>query len=795
MTLGPAPAAVAGALRRPGDLAWTLLVLFLVVASATMLALAVCGWFHWALVLAVALPSSGAAALVCQRQRVLLDSGGVWRFLLAAVLAAPLYAHPHEYLIGWDPGVYLNTGAMLARSGGLTLHETPTWRELSPEEKVLFHHRRPVRNDGFRDGAAPNFLHLYPAWVAFFIQAAGPGAGLWVNPLFGLLAPLLVFALVLALTRERSIAWITALLLLLNVNHIYFARFSTAEMVGASALAAAIIVILHGWRRNSMFWFTLGGPALVLTAAAKIDALPFIVLFLACLTVAAALRSDPRIRRLGGSTLLSLAFLFLYYRLQAWEYVQRVLGMYGAGVGVVAGAAGLVAASFLFVAFAVRLPARSNLAAALRRGGRYWRVAGSGSLPLALLAAAGIGIYRIRAAGQVALWDRWAIFAWVFTPIGVLLLAAGCLLWLRRGAPTAGARVGTWAAAVVVTIVTMSDPVWGSEPLHFWISRRLELVLIPLCCLFIATAVVRLAGAFPGGRLLAAGLLLLVIATPLRAASAWLGKGDQAGLLSLSRRLAAQFEPGDIVVCDIGWMASPLRFFWGVETFALQLDRDPAAVLAVVDRWIARGRRVYFLGTGEPVYHPERTFALRSRADFTLESLERLKGRLPRAWKAETVTVRLYEILPTPPPAAVVRAPLRIAVGNNLFGLGGGFDPPKYFTLESQRVFARNCRGRCVVHLPLPPAAQTPWLLRLRVDDLRAAPRAALQVRLTLDGSDMGVRGVAPGAQDLEFALPEARSTPAPGVGRLTLEFSDTGADGAPRLPAAAVVESVLLTH
>lgn len=811
MTSGYSAAVLAADSKRLADLAWTTLVLFLIAASAAMLALAVCGWFHWALVLATALPLSGAAARLCLRQGTLLDSRGVWYILIAAVLASPLYVHPHEYLNGWDPGIYLSTGAMLAGSGRLTHQESVPWRELSPGQKNLFIDRRSVRHDGFPDGKAPNFLHLYPTWVAFFIQLGGAGAGLWVNPLFGLLVPLLFFALTLALTRETAVAWIASVLLLLNINHIYFARFSTAEMVGTALLAAATLVIVHGWRRGSMFWLTLGGPALVLTAAAKIDALPFIILFLACLTADAALRSDPRTRRLGGSTLLSLVFLSLYYRMEAWEYVQRVLGMFGGGVWLVAGAACLVAAFFLFAVFAAGRPVGSSLAEALRRGGGFFRFAARGSLPLGLFAAAGIGLYRIRTAGQLFLWDRWAIFAWVFTPLGVLLLAAGCLLWLRRGAPTSGTRIGTWVAAVVVAIVTMSDPAWGKEPLHFWISRRLELVLIPLCCLFIAIALAQLGGAFRRGRLLAAGLLLLVVAPPLQGASAWLGKGDQAGMLNFTRRLAAQVEPGDLLVCDIGWLGSPLQFFRGVETFALQLDRDPAAVLEVVDRWRARGRRVYFLATGEPVYHPEHNFALRFQEDFAVESLERLKGRLPRAWTVKTIPVRLYEILPTPPPAVCLPAPTWIAVGNNLFGLGGGFDPPKYFTLDDPasgkertrspsrtgQVVARNCRGRCVIHVPLPPTAGTPWRLRLRVDDLRPAPLAALQVRLSLDGSDMGARVVAPGAQDLDFALPETRkpSTRASGVGRLELEFSVAGTDGTPPLPAAAIVEGVLLTH
>ena len=786
-----------GVSKRRADLAWTLLVVFLVIASATMLALAICGWFHWTLALAIALPLSAAAAWRCLQRQSLLDSGGVWYFLVAAILASPLYAHPHEYLSGWDPGIYLSTGSMLARSGSLTLHETPPWQELSPAQKILFHdYHRDTRHSGFRDGEAPNFLHLYPAWIASFVQIGGPRAGLWVNPVFGLLVTVLVFALALALTGEKPIAWITALLLLLNINHIYFARFSTAEMVGTAVLAAAALAIVQGWRRSSPFWLALGGSAFVLTATAKIDVLPFVVLFLGALTVYAAVRSDPRTLWLGGASLISLLLLVIYYRLEAWEYVLRVFALFHAGGGAFAGAVGLVAAAFLFAVFAVKKSVRSALEATIRRLGNFFRVGKRGPLTLALLAAAGVVLYRVRTSGQPHLWDRWAIFAWLFTPAGLLLLAAGCLLWLRRAAPATAARIGVVAAAGVIAIITMSDPVWGNEPLHFWISRRLELILLPVCCLFIATALARLGAAFRGSRLLAVSLLLLVVVVPLRGASAWLGKADQAGLFDLGGRLAAQVGPGDLVVCDRGWMAAPLRFFWGVETFALQLDRDPAEALVVIDRWESGGRRVFYLTTGDaPVYHPERDFALRFSEDFLSDALERPSARLPRERQADTLGVRLYEILRTPPLPAFLPSPTWIPIGNDFFGLGEGFDPPQYFKVGARRVYARSCRGRGVIHLPLPPADGAPWRIRLRVDDLRPAPGPALQLRLSLDGRDLGTRVVAAGAQVLDFALPENRNPPgrSPGVGRLALEFSEQGSDGAPSVPVAMVVEGVLL--
>jgi hypothetical protein len=794
------------------DLAWTALVLLLVVASATLLALASCGLFHWARAAAIALPLTGALLWRCQRRGTLLEAGGAWRFLPVALLAAPLYAHPHEYLNDWDPGIYLSAGSLIAGTGQLVHRETPDWQQLSPaEQRIFFAYHRTTRYSGFPGGEAPNFLHLYPAWIALFVQIAGPGAGLWVNPAFGLLLPLLVFSLAFALTRERSIAWLAALLLLLNVNHLYFARFSTAEMVGAVVLAAAALALLHGWRRRAPFWLVLGAAAFALAACAKIDLYPFLVLLLGCLALFAAVRPDPRLRWLGCGGAASLALLLAYYRLEAWDYVARTFRLFGVGAGAVAAASGLVAAASLFALFAVRPSFGAALSGRLRRLDALVRTHRRASLTFALIAAAGAALYRARVAGQPHIWDRMAIVIWIFTPAGVLLLAAGCLLWLRRDAPGAAARAGLVAATGVALIVTFSDPVWGREPLHFWISRRLELVLLPLFCLFIATALSRLGAAFRWGRVIAAGLLLLIVGTPLYGAAPWLGKADQAGLYALCGRLAAQVKPGDLVVCDQGWLSAPLHFVWGVDTLALQLDRDAAAALAVVDRWESHGRRVFYLTTSAAVvFHPERDFALRFSQDFVLDSLDRPLARLPDSRVTKPLVVRLYQILPAPPAPAAHGAPIRISIGDNLFGLGEGFEPPRYFTVGGltpdgkrdpapdalRRVFARRCRERCVVHLPLPPADGARWRVRLRLDDVRRQPRGALELSLFLDGADLGTRALTAGAQDLEFDLPAMTAAPGParGVGRLALAVRAHDLPGAsPESAATVVVESVLL--
>ena len=219
------------------------LLLSALLTSGVALALADFGVFSlWRVLITLALVSFAAAgrrfhSRVAGGTGVML-SRDVWALLPVLGIAVLLFARPHEYLFGgWDPGVYLQTGANIAVTGGINFRDA-SLAAMDPEVRDLFlaHKGVPELFSGFRvvrsaDGfISPQFQHLYSCWCALFHEAGGLTAALRINALFALLAVLALY-LTGRTIFDRETGLLAAVMLAGNVAEIWFARFSTSEIV------------------------------------------------------------------------------------------------------------------------------------------------------------------------------------------------------------------------------------------------------------------------------------------------------------------------------------------------------------------------------------------------------------------------------------------------------------------------------------------------------------------------------------------------------------------------------------
>ncbi len=165
-----------------------------------------------------------------------------WIFIATLLLGVLLAAHPAESILGnTDAGVYVNLGAHIARTGAISIHDALV-QSLPPDSGRQFFWDlinpfmlyKQLRLPGFfiADQASglvlPQFLHLYPVWLAIFDATLGLRAGLYATPIIGLLGSVSAYFLARTLFN-RTVARLAFFLLIINVPQFWFARYPVAE--------------------------------------------------------------------------------------------------------------------------------------------------------------------------------------------------------------------------------------------------------------------------------------------------------------------------------------------------------------------------------------------------------------------------------------------------------------------------------------------------------------------------------------------------------------------------------------
>ena len=160
--------------------------------------------------------------------------------LILFLLAGFLYWPPSEYILGgWDPGVYLTSGACISKYHSINFFDE-FLSKLSPEERSIFisagsgvYEFFPgmrVMNPPDGNTVGPQFFHMYPTLLAWAFGLARLQGSLAVNPLIGLACIVVIYALCRAITHSR-IALLGAALLFANPVQIWMARFQNSEML------------------------------------------------------------------------------------------------------------------------------------------------------------------------------------------------------------------------------------------------------------------------------------------------------------------------------------------------------------------------------------------------------------------------------------------------------------------------------------------------------------------------------------------------------------------------------------
>ncbi|MDP2935600.1 MAG: hypothetical protein Q8O86_03825, partial [Dehalococcoidia bacterium] len=161
-------------------------------------------------------------------------------FVAVLAMAGWAYARPAEVVSGtFDPGIYLSTGASIARTGSIAFNDN-SLGGIGEELRPYLLERRgeigvgAVRLPAFwmpraeEDTVIPAFFHLYPVWLAILYSVGGLKAALFVSPIFGILGVWALFLLGRRLAGP-GVGLMAAALLALNPAQVWFARYPISE--------------------------------------------------------------------------------------------------------------------------------------------------------------------------------------------------------------------------------------------------------------------------------------------------------------------------------------------------------------------------------------------------------------------------------------------------------------------------------------------------------------------------------------------------------------------------------------
>lgn len=589
-------------------------------------------------------------------------------------LAVALHVGAEPLLGQTDAGVYVATGVHLARTGSLlvrpeALEEAPAWTR----EAFLVRERPRVGqfegpevdnvDPGFTlsgDGRVvhPQFLPLFPAWLALAASAGGTGGALLLPALVSV-PGLWLFWAAARRTVGRRESFAALLVVAASPLELWYAREPLAAMP-TQALVMATLFVLVSWesapdpgrrRRLELLAGLLAGLALhtKLTALLLLPGLALWSLGRRAVVLPLSLAA-------GAASAFALGLWATpeYLRasaFQAWYLVPALL----------------------------RTPGR--LASAL--------VLAAVATTLATALLERLDPPRSRALLRTALvsYATWLLLLRAPVPFEVTRHSEDTtnilqLAWYTTGLLPALALLGALGAVAgppalrALLLVTVWDPLLllvnnAAPNIHPWMLKRYVVVALPLIALLASAALGALARNGLPGRILAVALTAFLVLVPHARHPAMAHHPALRGVRSLLDQLAAAIPAGSFVVVEGGArsLAMPL---WLVEG-------RPTAVLARADlasrhaareamrAWQARGRDVYVLsdapgglGGVAPTVLPLSLATLRQMKDAPAGEIEEHRARL-----------YLSAVPPLPP------LPARIEVGGVDFGLVSGVYYPE----------------------------------------------------------------------------------------------------------------------
>jgi len=615
---------------------------------------------------------------VClRRASVDSDKGGLKSIILIVALAFIFFTRPFQYLRGgWDPGTYVAAASNISRTGSLDAHD-PLLSDLSASERKAFYYNKTGQRKALHAGflvkdaekglVQPNFYHLYPAWLAIFNVFFGLTGAYYGQSVIALYA-LVIFFFAVREIFSRPAADIAVLALALSPAQIYFARFTSAEMLTQFLLFSAFFALARGIKTHDTVYEITGAIALSAAFLAHSTAvLPAAGVFL-FLSIYALHSKQRHAWRLLG--LVSVCFLIAFARnlTKASIMTGFLLSFIGKHPRLLAP---LIAAS-------VAVPAGASIILRLiRKHGvmsREW-LARWGPAMLVLLA--GIFLYFIRPrffSSQESY--NLQLLGKLISPIA---LAMCFLFFFLRKWDTLPAHQCLFltAGGLTCSVLLANKMVC---PLYMWAIRRYIPIVIPFCLALSAVPIALYFFSEVKWKKALAGIIMAGILAYLSWQSFPIIKiTEYKNLPAFMNRVAAHLEDADLILCDHWKYATPLRYAFGLPAYQLSRQnreegiKEAASAVKLLTEYVKQEKSVYYVSVDGFFFNPSFFLEPIACEESVSHRLARTRNHLPRTVQFDMERACIYRLRKTNRAFSYPLKPYKLDIGYHSLGLISGF--------------------------------------------------------------------------------------------------------------------------
>ncbi|MDQ6659113.1 MAG: glycosyltransferase family 39 protein, partial [Actinomycetota bacterium] len=273
-----------------GELALILVAGGVAVLGTVGLAAAQIGIFGWPSLVAGVVVLGIALLLVVARLRiphVVLDPVGLGVIIAVAVLACVMFLPGFHFGTGdRDPGVYMETGAAIARTGSLTIDPGVAGIPGLPVQSFGPGALWPgLWYSGDSTGMiVPQFYHLWSALLGTAYLVHGFGAESNLTPVLGVVAVLLA-VLVARRVGGPVVAAFSGVLLSTMMMQVWQAKYPSSETIAELLFLASLLCVLIAVQTGTTSAAFLGGAFTGVGYLARADGILLIGIIVGCLAV------------------------------------------------------------------------------------------------------------------------------------------------------------------------------------------------------------------------------------------------------------------------------------------------------------------------------------------------------------------------------------------------------------------------------------------------------------------------------------------------------------------------------
>lgn len=726
---------------KKGPHAFSLHVLIsILITSITGLTLAIFGHFSlWFLTSLLAIYS--LVITLIRKPRFALNTFPVPRmnrttFLLGIILVAGifLFFQPFEYAVGgWDPGVYVNTGINIAKTGSIYIRDE-LLKTITPDDQKVFYHIRHgmlqkypgfVVTDPEEGLITPYFYHLYPIWIAVFYSLFGIKFSFLVNPFFALLSVFAVYLVGKTLFNEK-VGLLSAFLLTINIAQMWHARFPTTEILTQFLIFSGIYTLALFTREEGNVFAVISALCFAEALLARITVIllipPIFILFY-CRGFETSRKKD-----------LFFVIPFLLMMIYVLIYDLTVARVPTA----------FVLKNFLFV---------------IEHRNTFLIIAGFVMLVLVLARLCSSKIvghlssfftspsFRKSAVGFILLLGIYGYFirpnvvhskdaanfvqlGWFLSPVGLLVGMIGILRLTYKD--LSRDRLLFYLITLMVSIFFLAQKM--VHPTYMWAIRRFVPVVIPAAVILISYAVLDVFPRFGRpGKVVGIGCACFIVGFSLIRGKHIIRHRDYPGVIDFCNELEKSFDKDDILICDGYWLATPLQYIYGKNTLQISDQHRPEAVEKckraekLMLRWLAEQKNIFYITKRERIFSRFLDFSLVEEKKLDSHLLKRT-DRFPKRIKQFDPVVRVFKV--TEAGEAIQDKPFDYVVdlGYNAFGLVSGFHGArKYQSREGWGTFQWT-KEKAELVIPWPGEYKGSVELTLRMDPGRPKSIAKAKV-------------------------------------------------------------------